>query len=108
MSTTPPAAPATSVTIGQQATTPQNRGSLRLKTINLTEDLNIGNSLDVTGTSTLNTLDVNGATSLQSVNVGQSLTVVGDLTVQGTTTTIESSKLEVQDPIVDVGSGSDE
>lgn len=52
------------------------------------------------------TLSVNGALSTSgAATVGTDLTVVGNLTVQGTTTTLETQNLTVEDNVVLLGKG---
>ena len=58
-------------------------------------------SVDLSGLTT-----VNIGTSTSEVTVGDNLTVVGDLTVQGATTTLSTTNTEVKDQFILLNSGS--
>ena len=59
-----------------------------------------GNATGLTGTPNINVGDV----SAQDVQVGGALTVTGDLTVNGTTTTIDTATLSVEDANIGIAS----
>ena len=59
------------------------------------------------GASTLSSLTVTGTTNLKStVTVGGALTVTGNLTVNGTTTTVNSTTLEITDNLITLAKGN--
>ena len=74
---------------------------------------NINSTLDVTGLASLDGgVDVNGKVTISAVNgniatsgdvTAQNVTVNGDLVVHGTTTTIESTVVKINDPIFTLG-----
>lgn len=73
----------------------------------------INNTLDVTGLTSLDGgVDVNGKVTISSVTgniatsgdlTAQNVTVNGDLVVHGTTTTVESTTVKINDPIFTLG-----
>jgi len=113
---------ATTVTIAGGATTSTTignaTGGVTLNgTATVTGDLavNGATSADITTTTTAATIFNTTATSLgiggqaTSVSIGASagtVTIPGNLTVQGTTTTLDTTNLLVEDPIIYFGSGS--
>jgi len=73
-------------------------------TIGLPNDVTIGNDLTVT-----NDLDVDGnvtlgTTTADTVNIAGSTVIGGDLTVQGTTTTVNSNTVNIGDSIITLNS----
>jgi hypothetical protein len=97
--------------------------SIRATTISGSGAAEFGSTIAVGGNADLNgTLDVAGATSLaaayvltnirgtlsvdQAATFDSSLTVTGDLIVNGTTTTVDSQNLQVEDPMILMGTGS--
>ena len=71
---------------------------LSLDTTNTSDGIKIG-----TGTSGV---PVSIGNAVSEVTVNDNLTVVGDLTVQGATTTLDTTNLLVEDPMILFGSGS--
>lgn len=58
---------------------------------------NIETTLDVVGNTQLSTLSTSGLATLNSAQVTNNLVVQGDLTVQGTTTTVNSTVVDIAD-----------
>jgi hypothetical protein len=65
--------------------------------VDVTGNVNVYKSVDIT-----QDLVVDGITTLGTINAG-SLTLSGDLTVNGTTTTINSNVTTVDDPVIQLG-----
>ena len=85
-------------------------------TVNMSNG-NISNALNVTGTSTLTTtnmttanvsgaLNVTGTSTFTDVNLSGGLVIGGNLTVNGTTTTVNSIITTLEDPIIVLGKSS--
>ena len=74
--------------------------ALKLNTLTLDDVVNISNitsnTIEITNTTT-------GLVTTANVSVGRDLTVSGNLTVLGTTTTVDTDNLRVQDPIIEIG-----
>ena len=80
--------------------------------LNVSGNANVTGALNVTGSGTVNTsgimtvgsLNVNNQTTFsQGVQVGGALTVTGNFTVNGTTTTIDTVNLVVEDKNIGIG-----
>ena len=70
-----------------------------------------GANLNTTGIITCSTLNVSGSTSFADITgtiadltVSNNATITGDLTVNGTTTTIDTANLSVEDANIGIGS----
>ncbi|MBT6184487.1 MAG: hypothetical protein HOI07_07040, partial [Betaproteobacteria bacterium] len=74
--------------------------ALKLTTLTLDDVVNISNitsnTIELTNTTT-------GLVTTANVSVGRDLTVSGNLTVLGTTTTVDTENLRVGDPIIEIG-----
>jgi len=71
-------------------------------TLKLTEDL-----VEVTGDLKVTGNDIQSSTGATAITLsGDSVIIPGDLTVNGTTTTINTTNLLVEDPVIYFGSGS--
>ena len=67
-------------------------------------DLSIAANDEIDITSTL--IDINGAADVSgNLGVGGNLTLTGNLVVNGTTTTVDSANLAVEDPLIKLGQG---
>jgi UDP-3-O-[3-hydroxymyristoyl] glucosamine N-acyltransferase len=85
------------------------------KTLSVAETVYVGgdittpSSLNVgvggSGTATIRDLSA-GSTTLNSATVETNLIVTGDLTVNGSTTTVNTTQLEITDPIIEIGAGT--
>jgi len=64
----------------------------------IADDLYIGVDLDVTGSATIDT----------DLTVGNDVTITGDLTVNGTTTTVNTTNLDVTDANITVNDGGNQ
>ena len=80
--------------------------------LNVTGNANVTGALNVTGSGTVNTSGImtvgslnvsNQTTFSQGVQVGGALTVTGNFTVNGTTTTIDTVNLVVEDKNIGIG-----
>lgn len=63
-------------------------------------------TLSVQGLSTLGTLSV-GLATLNNLQVRQNLSVAGDLIVEGNTITLNTSQVDIEDPIIEIGTGGE-
>ena len=75
-------------------------------TLNATGDTTLGANLSVTGNSTLTgTLNVNGNVVLGNAET-DTVTIAGNLIVNGDSTEVNVSSLQVEDPIIQMGKGN--
>lgn len=81
-----------------------NTGTDTLLVPNLTASANITANNIVIGNG--QTIGTTGATNAITIAGDGSVSIFGDLTVNGTTTTVNSTTLTVEDPIIVLGSGS--
>jgi hypothetical protein len=106
----------TNITIGNVSGALNVTGTSTLATTNMTIG-NVSGALNVTGTSTLksvnvsdlsssNNLTVSGTSYLTDVNLTGGLVIGGNLTVNGTTTTVNSTVTILEDPIIFLGKSS--
>ena len=73
-------------------------------TLGVTGAATLSSTLGVTGAATLSsTLGVTGTTSLADLNVSSNAVITGDLTVNGTTTTLNTQTLAVEDHNIELG-----
>ena len=73
-------------------------------TLGVTGATTLSSTLGVTGAATLSsTLGVTGTTSLADLNVSSNAVITGDLTVNGTTTTLNTQTLAVEDHNIELG-----
>lgn len=61
-------------------------------------------TLSVQGLTTIGTLSA-GTSTLNSLAVRQNLSVAGDLIVEGNTITLNTSQVDIEDPIIEIGQG---
>ncbi len=72
--------------------------------VEFTSNVSLPGTLGVTGAATLSsTLGVTGTTSLANLNVSSNAVITGDLTVNGTTTTLNTQNLAVEDHNIELG-----
>ena len=82
---------------GTDETTDKDTGALVVEGgVGIEKNLNVGSNADITGT-----LD-SGAATLDSLTVTNNAIIEGDLTVNGTTTTLNTETLDVEDPNITV------
>ena len=77
------------------------------------DTLTLAGTLDVTGEANIDDININGATigsttgaitiDPDTAGVGGTVTIAGNLTVQGTTTTVDSTTVTIDDPIFTLG-----
>ena len=69
--------------------------------------LDISGDIDVDGTTNLDVVDIDGAVDMASnLAVGGNITVAGDLTVNGSTTTLNTATLDVEDKNITLNKGA--
>jgi hypothetical protein len=98
------------VTGDTNLSTVSSSGLAELNQLQVANDVTVGTTLDVTGDTTLSTVTSTGLASLDSINVTNNVQIgtdldvtgnveiTGNLTVQGTTTTVNSTVVEIVDP----------
>ena len=73
-------------------------------TVSIGEAITAASTLSVQGLSTIGTLSA-GTSTLDSLNVRTDCTIDGDLTVKGNTITLNTSQVDIEDPIIEIGQG---
>lgn len=79
--------------------------------ITAANDLSVGSKLicsdlSVASLATLGSLSA-GSSTIQSLNVQSHLSIAGNLIVEGTTTTLNTHQVDIEDPIIEIGNGAD-
>jgi len=75
-------------------------------TMSIGEAITAASTLSVQGLSTIGTLSA-GVTTLDRLLVRQNLSVAGDLIVEGNTITLNTSQVDIEDPIIEIGLGGE-
>ncbi len=73
-------------------------------TVSIGEAITAASTLSVQGLSTIGTLSA-GVSTLDRLNVRTNLSVAGDLIVEGNTITLNTSQVDIEDPIIEIGQG---
>ena len=73
-------------------------------TVSVGEAITAASTLSVQGLSTIGTLSA-GVSTLDRLNVRTNLSVAGDLIVEGNTITLNTSQVDIEDPIIEIGQG---
>ena len=77
-----------------------------LGTVSIGGDVTTDASLSVSSLATLGTLSA-GSTTVHEMKVRNNLSVHGDLIVEGTTITLNTSQVDIEDPIIEIGTGGE-
>lgn len=75
-------------------------------TVSIGEAITAANTLSVQGLTTIGTLSA-GVSTLNALQVRQNLSVAGDLIVEGNTITLNTSQVDIEDPIIEIGQGGE-
>ena len=75
-------------------------------TVSIGEAITAASTLSVLGLSTLGSLSA-GVSTLDRLNVRTNLSVAGDLIVEGNTITLNTSQVDIEDPIIEIGQGGE-
>lgn len=73
-------------------------------TVSVGEAITAASTLSVQGLTTIGTLSA-GVSTLDRLNVRTNLSVAGDLIVEGNTITLNTSQVDIEDPIIEIGQG---
>ena len=72
--------------------------------VSVGDAITAASTLSVNGLSTIGTLSA-GLSTLDRLNVRTNLSVAGDLIVEGNTITLNTSQVDIEDPIIEIGQG---
>lgn len=75
-------------------------------TVSIGEAITAADTLSVQGLTTIGTLSA-GVSTLNALQVRQNLSVAGDLIVEGNTITLNTSQVDIEDPIIEIGQGGE-
>lgn len=75
-------------------------------TVSVGDAITAASTLSVSGLSTFGTLSA-GVSTLDRLAVRTNLSVAGDLIVEGNTITLNTSQVDIEDPIIEIGQGLD-
>lgn len=75
-------------------------------TVSIGEAITAASTLSVQGLSTIGTLSA-GVSTLDRLNVRTNLSIAGDLIVEGNTITLNTSQVDIEDPIIEIGQGGE-
>ena len=75
-------------------------------TVSIGEAITAASTLSVQGLSTIGTLSA-GVSTLDRLQVRTNLSVAGDLIVEGNTITLNTSQVDIEDPIIEIGQGGE-
>ena len=81
-------------------------GTGAFTTLTSSSILNVTDTTQSTDTTTGSIKTAGGVGIAKNLNVGGNAVITGNLTVQGTTTTVNSIVSTVQDPVIDIGGGT--